>query len=217
MASATNNDEKAMVTDLAASSPEEPDRGPGPSRQERVPASSGFFTIYKKGQGYWTRIGTAVAAITLIAFTGHFIYYRLPQYIPAMERHRSITLGVIAALVAGASLLFWRLMNKPSNVDFLIATDSEMKKVNWTSRQELIGSTKVVILFMFLIAALLFVLDLYFTRVFYLLGVLVTDAPLWQWVGGAFGPAAKSALDVIASVVVIGGTVWAVLSASKKK
>ena len=45
-------------------------------------------------------------------------------------------------------------MNKPANVDFLIATDSEMKKVNWTSRKELIGSTKVVILFMFLIAVL---------------------------------------------------------------
>src|SRR3712207_7866772 len=44
------------------------------------------------------------------------------------------------------------LMNKPANVDFLIATDSEMKKVNWTSRRELIGSTKVVIVFMFLIA-----------------------------------------------------------------
>ena len=43
-------------------------------------------------------------------------------------------------------------MNKPTNVDFLIATDSEMKKVNWTSRKELIGSTKVVIIFMFLIA-----------------------------------------------------------------
>ena len=43
-------------------------------------------------------------------------------------------------------------MNKPTNVDFLIATDSEMKKVNWTSRKELIGSTKVVIVFMFLIA-----------------------------------------------------------------
>ena len=48
-------------------------------------------------------------------------------------------------------------MNKPSNVDFLIATDSEMKKVNWTSRKELIGSTKVVIIFMFLIALFLFV------------------------------------------------------------
>ena len=36
-------------------------------------------------------------------------------------------------------------MNKPSNVDFLIATDSEMKKVNWTTKGELFGSTRVVV------------------------------------------------------------------------
>src|SRR3712207_9446120 len=64
------------------------------------------------------------------------------------------------------------LMNKPANVDFLIATDSEMKKVNWTSRRELIGSTKVVIVFMFLIAAFLFVIDVVFSYFFYMIDVL---------------------------------------------
>jgi preprotein translocase SecE subunit len=49
-----------------------------------------------------------------------------------------------------------------------------MKKVNWTSRQELMGSTKVVILFMFVIAAFLFAMDLFFGYVFYLIGVLKT-------------------------------------------
>jgi preprotein translocase SecE subunit len=64
------------------------------------------------------------------------------------------------------------MMNKPSNVDFLIATDSEMKKVNWTSRKDLIGSTKVVIIFMFLIAFFLFVIDVVFSYFFFLIGVL---------------------------------------------
>jgi preprotein translocase subunit SecE len=63
-------------------------------------------------------------------------------------------------------------MNKPANADFLIATDSEMKKVNWTSRKELIGSTKVVIVFMFLIAMLLFLFDIIFGYLFYFMGVL---------------------------------------------
>jgi preprotein translocase subunit SecE len=63
-------------------------------------------------------------------------------------------------------------MNKPANADFLIATDSEMKKVNWTSRRELIGSTKVVVGFMFLIAAVLFVIDLLFQTIFYFIHVL---------------------------------------------
>jgi preprotein translocase SecE subunit len=76
----------------------------------------------------------------------------------------------------------WRLMNKPANVDFLIATDGEMKKVNWTSRRELIGSTKVVILFMFAIAIILFVLDLLFNTVFY--GINVLRIPWWKQVFG---------------------------------
>ena len=63
-------------------------------------------------------------------------------------------------------------MNKASSVDFLIATDSEMKKVNWTSRKELIGSTKVVVIFMFLIAFLLFGIDIFFSYFFYFVGVL---------------------------------------------
>jgi len=63
-------------------------------------------------------------------------------------------------------------MNKPKNVDFLIATDSEMKKVNWTTRKELIGSTQIVILFMFLIAMFLFAFDVVFQYLFWLLNIL---------------------------------------------
>jgi preprotein translocase SecE subunit len=57
-----------------------------------------------------------------------------------------------------------------------------MKKVNWTSRRELIGSTKVVILFMFAIAVLLFALDLLFNTVFYYLHIL--QVPWWKQVFG---------------------------------
>jgi preprotein translocase SecE subunit len=63
-------------------------------------------------------------------------------------------------------------MNRPTNVDFLIATDSEMKKVNWTSRKELMGSTKVVILFMFIMASYLFLMDVLFGYFFYAIGVV---------------------------------------------
>ncbi len=83
------------------------------------------------------------------------------------------------------SFFAWRLMNKPGNVDFLIATDGEMKKVNWTSKRELIGSTKVVILFMFAIAIILFVLDLLFNTVFYSIRVL--NIPWWKQIFGAGG------------------------------
>jgi preprotein translocase SecE subunit len=130
----------------------------------------------------------------IIALTTHFLYSHLPVWlgplfipeipdsVPAAERSaqmaaaqstlRNVTIGICAAVFLGLAWLAWWMMNKPSNADFLIATDGEMKKVNWTSRKELIGSTKVVILFMFLIAALLFLIDIVFGYFFYLIHVL---------------------------------------------
>ena len=81
---------------------------------------------------------------------------------------------VAIVFLAAYSLLGFWYTNKASTVDFLVATDSEMKKVNWTTRKELIGSTKVVILFMFLIAISLFVCDLIFGEFFQSIHVLRT-------------------------------------------
>jgi preprotein translocase SecE subunit len=158
-----------------------PDPGkPKPDYTAPRPAApgSGFFTIYKKGQGYWTRMGTAAGAVLLGALTAYNLYVIL-QYLIQMEstvegaaRERQIAMGVAALFTAAFAFFGWRMMNKPSNVDFLIATDSEMKKVNWTSRKDLIGSTKVVIVFMFLIALILFLVDIVFSYFFYLIGVL---------------------------------------------
>ncbi len=56
--------------------------------------------------------------------------------------------------------------------DFMIATEGEMKKVNWSSKREVVGSTKVVIMFTLLMAMLLFVVDLVFQALFKALNVL---------------------------------------------
>ena len=180
MASATQqrDDEKAMATDVIAPGAddggEKPQHRPPVERAEA--AGGGFFHIYKKGQGYWTRMGTAGCAALIGLLTASFLYQHLPVWIGAggmtQASARSTSLYIIAAFLAGYSLLVFWLMNKPSNADFLIATDSEMKKVNWTSRKELIGSTKVVIIFMFLIAILLFGFDIFFGYLFYFMGVL---------------------------------------------
>jgi preprotein translocase SecE subunit len=90
-----------------------------------------------------------------------------------------VVIATCLAFLAGFALLCYWLMNKPTHVDFLIATDSEMKKVNWTSRKELIGSTKVVVVFMFLIAFLLFLIDQIFHLLFWAVGVLKTKPPFW--------------------------------------
>ncbi len=54
----------------------------------------------------------------------------------------------------------------------MIATEGEMKKVSWSTRRELLGSTKVVIALTVLMAVLLFVVDLMFQSLFSSIGVL---------------------------------------------
>ena len=80
----------------------------------------------------------------------------------------------MALFAIAYTLVVFHYMNKPSSVDFLIATDSEMKKVNWTTQKELMGSTKIVIGFVFVMAILLFSYDLFFQFLFWLFGVLKT-------------------------------------------
>jgi len=52
-------------------------------------------------------------------------------------------------------------LNKPKAADFLIATESEMKKVSWSNKAELVGSTIVVVVTVFLLAVFIFVMDLF--------------------------------------------------------
>ncbi|MEK7731025.1 MAG: preprotein translocase subunit SecE, partial [Planctomycetota bacterium] len=56
--------------------------------------------------------------------------------------------------------------------DFMIATEGEMKKVSWSSKREIIGSTKVVILFTLLMSLFLFIVDIVFMELFGGMGVL---------------------------------------------
>jgi preprotein translocase SecE subunit len=185
--------EEAASPEKQAPEPEpESDRAPPPPPAAREAASSGgFFHIYKKGQGYWTRMGTVIGIALVGVFTAYNFYLYVPTFLPAPTPpatmpqdeqavfyhnveafHDRVAMGVsVAFLVAFCLLGFW-ITNKPTNVDFLIATDSEMKKVNWTSRRELIGSTRIVIIFMFTVAIFLFVVDILFGYLFYVMHVL---------------------------------------------
>ena len=153
--------------------------GPGPkppvARASQPGGGPRFFTIYKKGQGYWTRMGTALGAGFLGLMVAFELYDKIPTLLSGDPHHdKRIGLIVAAIFLAAYSVWAWWFINKPTTADFLIATDSEMKKVNWTTRKELIGSTKIVILFMFLIAIYLFACDLLFGGFFHMIKVLRT-------------------------------------------
>lgn len=84
--------------------------------------------------------------------------------------------GGIAAVVIliGAVIIYYFVGIKPRSVDFLVATDGEMKKVNWSTRKDVIASTWVVIAASIVLAAGLFVVDILFSEFFRLIGVLDT-------------------------------------------
>lgn len=82
--------------------------------------------------------------------------------------------GVAAALsILGGAVLAWYFCGvKRGSVEFLIATDMEMKKVAWSTRKDILTSTWVVVGASFLIAAVLFGIDLVFQQFFRSINVL---------------------------------------------
>jgi preprotein translocase subunit SecE len=180
----SNDGKKAMADEEQAERDEEreqrqaPQQRPAPQTKPKPAGGPSFFTIYKKGQGYWTRMGTAIGAGFLGLVIAFELYHQIPTFLPggaeSAQRDNRIALGVALAFLAAYSIWAYWFTNKPSTVDFLVATDSEMKKVNWTSRKDLIASTKIVIIFMLIIAVFLFSCDLLFGAFFHLIGVLKT-------------------------------------------
>lgn len=65
----------------------------------------------------------------------------------------------LVVLTTGAWIAF-RIVNIPSFADFLISVEAEMNKVSWPGRTELWRASMVVIVVIFLLAAILFTYDL---------------------------------------------------------
>ena len=117
--------------------------------------------IYKRGQGRYTRLGTIIA-VMFVATIGAYLLSRELSTVSYVWVRYAVPTVVWLGI---AALVLW-LANRPASADFLIATESEMKKVSWSSRKEIIGSTKVVIIFMVVIASILFGVDFMFVALF---------------------------------------------------
>jgi preprotein translocase SecE subunit len=128
------------------------------------------LAIYKPGQGYWTRVLTAIGAGTLVLAGALWTAGQLS--VMPQDTQLYWQAGAAVAIIAVFGSLIYYLLNKPNIVDFMIATEAEMKKVNWPSRKEIIGSTVVVIAGTLLLAALLFLINIGFAWIFQQIGVL---------------------------------------------
>lgn len=131
-----------------------------------------FFELYKRTQGTYTRTGTAIGAGVLILAGGNFLYKQL-AFDEGSPWGVWLQIGIpLAVLLVLGLLLWWVVGVKRTSCDFMIATEGEMKKVSWSNRKELFGSTKVVILFTVALAVILFLVDIVFMTFFNAIGVL---------------------------------------------
>jgi preprotein translocase SecE subunit len=115
---------------------------------------------------------TQVRAVAFPAGTVIATVHGTPQGKPIFEPLYMQAAGVAVLVLVGGLAVFWFVGSRATSVEFLIATDGEMKKVNWSTRKDIIGSTQVVILWSVLLVLGLFFVDMAFSTFFRLIGVL---------------------------------------------
>jgi preprotein translocase SecE subunit len=131
--------------------------------------------LYKPGQGYWTRMMSAIGLGTLVVMGALWAASQFAT-VRIGGREPVYTQALVFLIITGAFAVlgYWLIGRKPRVVDFMIATESEMKKVNWSSKREIIGSTWVVIGLTIFLAVLCWAFDIAFKVVFTWMKVLET-------------------------------------------
>ncbi|MDX2115608.1 MAG: preprotein translocase subunit SecE [Planctomycetota bacterium] len=137
--------------------------------------------IYKQGQGHWVRLLSFLGGMIMFAWGAAWLAGQILR-IDFPRQDDGVTYVVdpqfvqggagLLVLIIGLALCYWLVYAKPASAEFLISTEGEMKKVNWSSRREITGSTWVVVSIALLIAAALFVVDIGFSKFFTAIGVL---------------------------------------------
>jgi preprotein translocase subunit SecE len=158
----------------ATTVPANPGKGPkGPGPKGKAAEEQGsLFRVYKPTQGYWTRLGTGLGVAGIILLTVFWFLREELSKFGELRTNNALLYGILLGALIVLSIVGWWAINRPKHAKFLIETDGEMKKVTWTSRRELVRSTQVVVIFMFLTAAMLFLYDIVFGYLFYFMKVL---------------------------------------------
>lgn len=111
---------------------------------------------YKPNQGRKVRlVGTvAVALLATLAAAETYMGLADPKRFP-LEVRLAAPVVVLVALVA----LGLYALNRPRVADFLIETESELAKVSWPTREQVMGSTGAVLVLVLLLGVYLLTVD----------------------------------------------------------
>jgi preprotein translocase subunit SecE len=123
--------------------------------------------VVKPTQGKTIRWLTA-GGLALLLGAGVLQFYN----IVLIDQPVPIPYVVGGILLALAGWFVFRMVQYGPFVDFLIATEAEMKKVSWTSKEDLYKATIVVLVTVAILATYLFLVDKLWVFLLELLGVL---------------------------------------------
>jgi preprotein translocase subunit SecE len=165
--------------EVSASKPSKPGKGkPGG-------AQKGLFVqflvnltrgdLYKPMQGWNARLYTALALGLIVAAGAWRVYEASLEYSPLWR------VGWPAGFAVVLAWFIFRIVHFPPFAEFLIATEAEMNKVSWTSKDDLYRATTVVLSTVALVAIFLFGVDQVWLILLQFLGVLKFSG------GGAYG------------------------------
>lgn len=138
---------------------------------------SNFLQVapYKPLQGRRARWMTAAGLGATLLLGLRLLALRLDNY------GLAVMYGVPTLLAVGIGWLIYRLIQYPPFAEFLIATEAEMNKVSWTSKEDLKRATGVVLMTVVLMSVFLFGVDWLWSTLLQLIGVLHFTG------GGGFG------------------------------
>ena len=122
--------------------------------------------IYKRTQG---RVSRQVTFVTIAIIIGYGLWQLSDALI---NQGHLMQFALPGALLAACWWVAYRLVNVPSFADFLIAVEAEMNKVSWPTRQELFRGSAVVLITIILLAAVLFLFDMFWQKLFTQMGIL---------------------------------------------
>jgi preprotein translocase subunit SecE len=129
--------------------------------------------IYKEGHGVLVRRVAFVGLATLLVWGGIELYgwlmaiewFRHPDRrwvnyrIPVVHQFIDPAFVISWLVIIGGCILIYRLLNKPRSADFLIETDTEVRKVTWPTWNDAWNSSLIVLLFVLVVTGFIFFSD----------------------------------------------------------
>ena len=133
--------------------------------------------IYKEGHGVLVRRVAFVGLATLLVWGGIELYgwlagadwvrnNRWVNYrIPVVNQFIDPAFVISWIVIIGGCVLIYRLLNKPRSADFLIETDTEVRKVTWPTWNDAWNSSLIVLLFVLVVTGFIFGSDWVISRI----------------------------------------------------